>query len=317
MDWQNGKLKLINASDLENKQIPPTNWAIENFLPEGLTILAGAPKSGKSLLALNLALALSANAEIIGKKSKTTKTVLYMPYEDSEKRLQERIKKIKTGLSINNISKTFFLEGCNPPKLDENVLKNIGEVINENKIDMIIIDTLGSAIKNNRKKGLSSYMDEYELLNMFQRFALDYKICTLLLHHTRKMKAENIFDEISGTRGISGAADANFVLQRNKYTGKLFVQGRDLEDANYDLELDKENLTWRFQGISSSIKLTPEQETILNVYNKDFEKELKPSEIAKILEKEDTNIRPTIGKLLTMGLLKQNAYGKYKLVAPN
>jgi RecA-family ATPase len=62
MDWENLKLKLINASDLEKKLIPPTNWAIEGFLPEGLTILAGAPKSGKSLLALNLALALSADA---------------------------------------------------------------------------------------------------------------------------------------------------------------------------------------------------------------------------------------------------------------
>jgi RecA-family ATPase len=177
--------------------------------------------------------------------------------------------------------------------------------------------TLGSAIKNNRKKGLSSYMDEYELLNMFQRFALDYKICTLLLHHTRKAKAENRFDEISGTRGISGAADANFILQRNKYNGELFIQGRDLEDAKYELELDKEYLTWHFKGISNSIKLTPEQEIILDVFNKDYGKELKPSEIAKILDKEDTNIRPTIGKLLTMGLLEQNAYGKYKLVPIN
>ena len=215
MDWENLKLKLINASDLEKKQIPSTNWAIEGFLPEGLTILAGAPKSGKSLLALNLALALSADAEIIGKRSKSLKNVLFLPYEDSERRLQERIKKIKTGLSITNVSNTFFLEGCNPPKLDENVLEKIGELIKENKLDMVIIDTLGSAIKNNRKKGLSSYMDEYELLNKFQRFALDYKISVLILHHTRKMKAENIFDEISGTRGISGAADANFILQRN------------------------------------------------------------------------------------------------------
>jgi len=317
MDWQNGKLKLINGTDLENKEIPPTNWAIEDFLPEGLTILAGAPKSGKSLLALNLALALSADAEIIGKKSKSAKTVLYLPYEDSEKRLQERIKKIKIGLSIKNISKIFFLEGCNPPKLDKNVLENIGELIKESKIDMLIIDTLGSAIINNKNKGLSSYLDEYKLLNMFQRFALDYKICLLLLHHTRKMEAENKFDEISGTRGISGAADANFILQRNRYNGELFIQGRDLEDAKYELELDKENLTWHFKGISNSIKLSPEQETILDVFNKDYEKELKPSEIAKTLDKEDTNIRPIIGKLLALGLLKQNAYGKYKLVPIN
>ena len=317
MDWKNLSLKLINASDLERKQIPPTNWAIEGFLPEGLTILAGAPKSGKSLLALNMALALSANAEVIGKKSKSVKNILYLPYEDSERRLQERIKKIKIGLSITDVSKTFFLEGGKPPKIDDEVLKEIGELIKENKLDMIIIDTLGSAIKNNRKKGLSPYLDEYELLNKFQRFALDNKVCVLLLHHTRKMKAENVFDEISGTRGISGAADANFVLQRNKYSGKLFIQGRDLEDAEYELELDKENLTWKFKGIINSISLSPEQQSILDAFDNDYEIEYRPSEIAKILDKDDQNIRPSFRRLVSLGMLNQDNYGKYKLAPIN
>jgi RecA-family ATPase len=282
-----------------------------------LTILAGAPKSGKSLLALNLALALSANAAIIGKKSKSIKNILYLPYEDSERRLQERINKIRTGLSINVDPKTFFLEGSKPPKIDDEILKEIGDLIKENKLDMIIIDTLGSAIKNTRKKGLSPYMDEYELLNKFQRFALDNKVCVLILHHTRKMKAENVFDEISGTRGISGAADANFVLQRNKYRGDLFIQGRDLEDAQYELELDKENLTWNFKGITNSISISPEQQSILDVFGSDSAIEYRPSEIAKILNKEDQNIRPSFRRLVSLGLLNQDSYGKYKLATIN
>ncbi len=304
-------IKLISATDLENKVIPPSNWAIDNFLPEGLTILAGAPKSGKSILALNLALALSSGVEVIGKKSKSLKNVLYLPYEDSERRLQDRIKKIKTGLSITNFPQTFFLDGQYPPKLDDVKIGELGKIVEENGLDIVIIDTLGSSIMNNKKKGLSSYMDEYELLSTFQRFALNHKISLLLLHHTRKMKADNIFDEISGTRGITGAADANFILQRNKYNGELYIQGRDLEDTSYELELNQENLTWYFKGISNTIKLTPEQQSIIDVFNSDYEKELKPAEIAKLLDKND--IRPTIGKLLSLGLLQKNAYGKYKI----
>jgi RecA-family ATPase len=160
-------------------------------------------------------------------------------------------------------------------------------------------------------------MDEYELLNKFQRFALDYKISLIFLHHTRKMKANNVFDEISGTRGISGSADANFVLEKNKYTGLLYIQGRDLEDQKYDLELEVKSLTWTFKGLSNTIDLTPEQQSILDAFDQDYEKELKPSEIAKIIGKEDTNIRPTISKIHSLGLLVQDSYGKYKMATIN
>lgn len=307
------KLKLISASELEQKTLAPTNWAIEGILPEGLTILAGAPKSGKSILALNLALALSSDVEILGKKSKSIKNVLYLPYEDSERRLQDRIIKNKNGLVIKNDAQTFFLDGCNPPKLDDVIISRIGAMLKENKIEIMIIDTFGSAIKNDRKKSHSAFMDDYALLNSYQRFALDNKISLMFVHHTRKMKADNVFDEISGTRGITGAADANFVLQKNKMGGYLYIQGRDLEDQNFELEFDQKFLTWKLKGIVNQIDLTPEQKSILEVFNNDYEKELKPSEISKILGKEDTNIRPTIGKLSELGLLYRNAYGKYKL----
>lgn len=312
-------LKLITASDLEAKNIPPANWAIEGFIPEGLTILAGAPKSGKSIFALNLALALSSDAEIIGKKSKTIKNVLYLPYEDSERRLQNRIKKMKEGLLIKNEPKTFFPNDCNPPKIDIEDLNNIGILIKENNIDIIIIDTLGSSIKNAIKKTLRSYMDEYELLNTFQRFALNNKISLILLHHTRKAKAKgnNFFDEISGTRGITGSADANFILEKNKIQSKLTIQGRDLEDLEFGLEFDPTYLIWKSMGIEPKVSLTPEQKSIIAVFNNDPEKELKPIEIAKLLNKEDTNIRPTIGKLNDLGLLHQDTYGKYKLTLNN
>ena len=311
------KLKLMSASELEKKELAPTNWMIEGILPEGLTILAGAPKSGKSILALNLALALSSETEIIGKKGSSLKKVLYLSYEDSERRLQDRIIKNKNGLTIKNDPETFFLNGCNPPRIDDGVLANIGNSIKENKFEILILDTLGTSINNKRKKGLSSYMDEYELLNNLQRFSLDHKISLIVLHHTRKMKAESVFDEISGTRGITGAADANFVLQRNKMSGTLSIQGRDLEEQIFDLEFDKQNLIWKMIGLKTNIDLTPEQKSIIDVFENDYDKELKPSEIQKILEKEETNIRPTIGKLVDLGLLNQNAYGKYKLTLPN
>jgi RecA-family ATPase len=41
------------------RQLPPIQWAIPEILPEGLTLLAGKPKLGKSWLALAMALAVA------------------------------------------------------------------------------------------------------------------------------------------------------------------------------------------------------------------------------------------------------------------
>ena len=50
------KLHTINAEDLQNRTYEPTHFLVDELIPEGLHILAGAPKIGKSWLALWLCL---------------------------------------------------------------------------------------------------------------------------------------------------------------------------------------------------------------------------------------------------------------------
>ncbi len=45
-------LRGVSASALMTKQFDPIRWIVPGYLPEGLTVLAGAPKLGKSWLAL-------------------------------------------------------------------------------------------------------------------------------------------------------------------------------------------------------------------------------------------------------------------------
>ena len=44
------KLETITAEDLQNRTYEPTHFLVEELIPEGLHILAGAPKIGKSWL---------------------------------------------------------------------------------------------------------------------------------------------------------------------------------------------------------------------------------------------------------------------------
>lgn len=53
------KLETITAEDLQNRRYEPTHFLVDELVPEGLHILAGAPKIGKSWLALWLCLCVS------------------------------------------------------------------------------------------------------------------------------------------------------------------------------------------------------------------------------------------------------------------
>ena len=49
------KLETITAEDLQNRTYEPTHFLVDELIPEGLHILAGAPKIGKSFLMAQLA----------------------------------------------------------------------------------------------------------------------------------------------------------------------------------------------------------------------------------------------------------------------
>jgi putative DNA primase/helicase len=56
----------FSLQELLSRQLPPIQWAIPDILPEGLTLLAGKPKLGKSWLALAMALAVAAGGVALG-----------------------------------------------------------------------------------------------------------------------------------------------------------------------------------------------------------------------------------------------------------
>jgi len=112
---------------------------------------------------------------------------------------------------------------------------------------LIIIDTL----KRVREAGGAdySYASDYDVVARLKALADSYKVSMLIVHHTRKQKSEDIFDMISGTNGLMGAADGAFVLSKDKRTSNnatLDVAGRDQQDMKIHLVRDSERLVWNF-----------------------------------------------------------------------
>ena len=84
------KLETINAEDLQNRTYEPTPFLVDELIPEGLHILAGAPKIGKSWLALWLCLCVS-QGQPLWNFAVTQGEALYLSLEDSFQRIQTRL----------------------------------------------------------------------------------------------------------------------------------------------------------------------------------------------------------------------------------
>ncbi len=85
------KINLISARDIQLMKIPPIRWIIKDLLPEGLAILAGSPKVGKSWFAQNIGISVANGTKALGYFDTEKSSVLYIALEDNFRRIQDRI----------------------------------------------------------------------------------------------------------------------------------------------------------------------------------------------------------------------------------
>src|SRR6185437_183029 len=85
------------ADELMAAEFPPVRWAVPGLIAEGVNLLAGPPKVGKSWLSLGLALSVAAGTPALGSVEVEAGPVLYLALEDTPRRLQSRMRKILDG----------------------------------------------------------------------------------------------------------------------------------------------------------------------------------------------------------------------------
>lgn len=129
--------------------------------------------------------------------------------------------------------------------------------------NLIVIDTLQKI--RDIIPDTNFYASGYRDLSSLKSLADSHHIAIVLIHHLRKMKDDDPMNMISGTTGISGAADSNFVLKRkdrNSPRAELHCTGRDIESRVLELCLQKETHTWELSKLIESEEETADPELI-------------------------------------------------------
>lgn len=229
-------LSIYKASDLYGKSLKRPPIIIDNIIPAGLSVLAGAPKRGKSWMALKMALCVSNGDPFFGFRSRKG-AVLYLDLESRDYRVQDRMARLIAGRGPENLYFAHEAERLDGALLDQ--MK--GWIENVDNPAMIIIDTLGR-VKGGTKRGENAYESDTRIFGKLQSFALEHKIAIVCVHHLRKSSGDNAdyFERISGSMGITGACDAVMVLagKRGEDTSVLRSSSRDFEAQDFVVRFD-------------------------------------------------------------------------------
>lgn len=302
----------LTADVLAAKSFDPLRFAVPGILPEGLALLAGKPKFGKSFLAMGLAIAVASGGFALGSILCDEGDVLYCALEDSERRLHDRLHKMLPygGKMPNRLHFETIA-----PRVGDGLIEKLETWLEAHpEARLIILDTW-RCIKPEASRGASAYDDDAMGMNPVHRLASSRPgLCILVIHHTRKMEADDPFDTISGTHGLTGVADTLMVLAKHGESAKLSAQGRDLDGYEKAMNRDAQTGGWLVSGDARELAKTGERQAILDVLNDADAEAISLAAIASATGKRKDNLVHLLKRLVVEGLVEKVGHGKYRSV---
>lgn len=177
----------------------------------------------------------------------------------------------------------------------------------------MIVDTLARVRPPGRKND-SIYLEDYSTTGSLKGLADRHNAAILIVHHQRKAGYSDILDSVSGTTGVTGAADTVWVLNRSRgeADAELFATGRDFEEKELALVFDRLTTSWHIVGAAQEYRLSRERREILRVL-KEASGPLSPKEIALALGRPYGAVAKLLHVMVRGGAVKTETYGKYTL----
>lgn len=238
-----------NVDEILKYSFPDPNWIVPGLIPEGLSILGGRPKTGKSWLILQAMSVISRGGTFFNQECKPKKC-LYLALEDNPRRIKNRL----LTQNLNPSEENLTIRTSLPKPLDKGGMKWLKEEIEKNQYQFIAIDTISRAIQ--RKLRQTSNDDMGEVYDSLQEMSLDLSVALTLIDHLNKMyKDVDFLDAITGATSKTGVADAILGLrkERRKQEATLETTGRDISENEFVLEFDRERCIWKMLGDKDEI----------------------------------------------------------------
>ena len=297
---------MMSARDLQVTEFPPISWIVRDLLPEGVTLFAGKPKLGKSWLALQMGYGIATGGEVLG-RAVDQGSVLYAALEDNARRLKKRMHKVSPD---DPIWPEKFLFSTEWPRLDQGGLSAFEDWIRSTPdARLLIVDTLATVRPASGGKD-SQYQSDYAALRGLHRLASDTGIAILIVHHVRKMDADDPFDTVSGSTGLTGAADSTIILTSTGEGKVLYGRGRDLAEFECAMDFDAETCRWSDLGRPCDAFGSETRKAIRDALKNGM---INPKDIAKHGSLDYDLCAKTLQRMADGGEIEKGGRGHYRL----
>lgn len=299
------------ADQLMATEFPEPRWAVPGIISEGVNLLAGPPKIGKSWMAFGLALAVAGGTPAFDMIGVDPGPVLYLALEDTPRRLQARMGKLLEGTAAP--ANLTLATTC--PALPAGGDEAIATWLDQHPgARMVVIDVFAK-VRGTPAPGMNAYEADYAAVTRAKHIADEYGVPILLVHHVRKMGSDDFLETVSGSNGIAGAADAVLVLKRarNQADGVLNVTGRDIDEAEYALQFYPGTGAWQLlEGPASDHALHDTRLAVLRHVRENPGST--PKAIAEATGIERESVKKTCQRMATNGQLQVSPGGRYRPV---
>lgn len=264
------------AVALLERHFEPLRWVVRNTLPQGYAVLAGAPKLGKSWLAYQLAVAVASGHPLWGNDTDAG-DVLNLALEDGERRAQDRLRKVLGDVPCP--PRLSLATGW--PRIGDGGLEGIEAWARSVKAPRLCILDTFQKLRPPSGGTQNAYERDYELHGQVHALATRLRIAILAITHFRKGGSGDWVEAITGSMGISGAADTLLALKgdRGNPTAALHITGRDVQEA--ELALQRDGPLWTSLGDASAHRMRETRKAIRDVIASAKEP-LRPNEVAEL-----------------------------------
>lgn len=307
-------LARTGSNELLKMEFPPVRWAVEGYVPEGFSVLAGRQKLGKTWLAMDMAIAKAAGGSAMGSvECGAAGDVLYIDMENGLRRIQRRLNYMfPSDFHLPDMSRLEWVTDA--PQLDAGFLDALDEWREAVPTpSMVVIDVL-QRIKPAGVASRNSYENDYSIWSPLQRWATHHGVAVVGLHHTRKGGADDPLEALSGSNGLSACADTTLVLDRDANGMTLYVRGRDIEERETALKFDHGQ--WTILGEAHEVKRSDERRLILDALAESDEP-MSPTELAAVTGMRSNNLRKLLHTMGKAGEIQKTGRGRYIHPAAN
>lgn len=196
---------------LMSKQREQARWIIPGVLPQGLMALVGRPKVGKSWFDLSLGMSIASEGTGIGNARAEKGSVLYLALEESEQRLQERLRTLEArGAALSD----DFEYATSWPRMDSKGIASLESwLFTHPRARLVMIDTW-EKVRPTGQEGDAEAATDSDGMAALQSLADTYLVSILVAFHLPKTGAGTPLNALKATTSIADYADGVLHLKR-------------------------------------------------------------------------------------------------------